>query len=600
MSREMMIKEILGNSNSPDHPKLNDRQKEFSRGCTGSQLLDHQFLNEKLSTLSVSDPETYRLQKMLKAAVTKEQTIELIRKLLIKAGTNVKQNGNDPFGDGDQSTLLGADLEPQRQVLRELFASGGDIEHHMRPASGLTSFAWNCIMGDTKAVEQTLKTTLLLRSKGQRQQKQKSLNELMEYRETSMRLPPLILTMALSKHKQLVNTYTTRNIADMDHVGVFRTLIKYGASPNSKDVTGKTVCHYGAGSWATEETLEMAKMAIKATRTCALFGHKVILNGLSKKEYNGMKGTLGGYVAETERRIMYPVAGSIVEHELSLRPENIFIEITDDKKEKQICILDHCVDTATNLVDVPDRIGSISMHEVAMSQRDDVATFLCKHSSTCLDVAEGGGMSIRQMMVLPSFSKNKVYEVLKRHAWKQADKEKDIEYLRNGSCENCNRRAKDVAPAVFMQCSKCLAVDYCSKECQVSHWKDQHKHDCARLEKEGEVELGQPSTRGEDISWFREGVGKVVCNYAPPSGMKANEKFWIKVQSNGKDAQIMIYDRSRSCSFFVPPGQPGHRELVERVSSQKIYTGTKSFFKAKFNKKGKCIVYPHTSTVRKW
>lgn len=125
MSREMISKEILENSNSPGHPKLNDRQKEFIRGCTGSQLLDHQFLNSKLSTLSVSDP--YRLQKMLKAAVTKEQTIELIRKLLIKAGTNVKQNGNDPFGDGDQSAPPGADLEPQRQLLRELFASGGDL-----------------------------------------------------------------------------------------------------------------------------------------------------------------------------------------------------------------------------------------------------------------------------------------------------------------------------------------------------------------------------------------------------------------------------------------------------------------------------------------
>jgi hypothetical protein len=599
MSRKMMIEEMLENSNSPGHPKLNDRQKEFIRGCTESQLLDHQFLTSKLSTLNVSDPETYRLQKMLKTAVTKEQTIELIRKLLIKAGTNVEQNGNDPFGDGDQSALLGADLEPQRQVLRELFASGGDIEHHMRPASGLTSFAWNCVMGDTKAVEQTLKTTLLLRSKGQ--QKQKSLNELMEYRETSMRLPPLILTMALSKHKQLVNTYTTRNVADMDHVGVFRTLIKYGASPNSKDVTGKTVCHYGAGSWATEETLEMTKMAIKATRTCALFGHKVILNGLSKKEYNGMKGTLGGYVAEKERRIIYPVAGSVVEHELSLKPENISIRITDDKKEKQICILDYCADTTTNLVDVTDRMGSISMHEVAMSQRDDVATFLCKHSSTCLDVTEGGGMSIRQVMVFPSIHlKNKVYEVLKRHAYKQAKKEEDMENLRKGSCENCNKRAEDVAPAELMQCSKCLVVDYCSKECQVSHWKDQHKHDCARLEKEGEVELGKPSTDREDMPWFREGEGMVVCNYAPPSGMKANEKFWIKVQSNGKDEEILIYDRSRTCNFLLPPGQPGHRELVEKVSSQKIYMGRKSFFKAKFNKKGKCIAYPHTSTARKW
>jgi hypothetical protein len=590
MSRKMLIESMLEDSNSPGQPKLNDRQKEFIRGCTKSQLLNQQFLALKLTELNVSDLETYQLQNMLKIAVTKEQTIELIRKLLISAGTNVIQNDNDPFGDGDQSVLLGADLEPQRQVLRSLFASGGDIEHHMRPASGLSSFAWNCIMGDTKAVEQALKTTLLLGKE--------SLKELIEHRETSMRLPPLILTVALSKHKKLVNTYSKRNVADMDHVGVFRTLIKYGARPNSTDITGKTVCHYGAGSWATEETLEMAKMAIKATRTCALFGHKVILNGLSKKEYNGMKGTLGGYVAEKERRIMYPVAGSVVEHELSLKPDNIFIEKTDDKK--QICILEHCADTATNLVDVADRLGSISMHEVAMSQRDDVATFLCKHSSTCLDVAEGGGMSIRQMMLMPSFGKNKVHEVLKKHAAKQAKEEEKSENLRKGSCKNCNKRAQDVAPAELMQCSKCLVVDYCSKKCQVSHWKNQHKHDCARLEKEGEVELGKPMACHEDMSYYGMGEGKAAYNYAPPSGVKANEKFWIKAQSNGKDQEIMIYDKSRTCNFLLPPGQPGHHELVEKVSSQKIFLGRKSYFKAKFNKKGKCIVYPHTSNAQKW
>ena len=78
------------------------------------------------------------------------------------------------------------------------------------------------------------------------------------------------------------------------------------------------VCHYGAGVMATKETLQMTKMAIEATRTCSLFGQEVILNGLTKTEYNGMKGTLGGYDTNTNRRIIYPIAGSVVENELAL------------------------------------------------------------------------------------------------------------------------------------------------------------------------------------------------------------------------------------------------------------------------------------------
>ena len=122
---------------------------------------------------------------------------------------------------------------------------GGDIEHHMREPSGLTSFAWKCIIGDTKAVEKALKTARLRSSKDHTQ----SLTELLEYRETSMRVPPLILTVAMSKHKQTVKAYSQLNVrivdtVDMDHVGVVRTLIKYGARPNSKDVTGKTSKFY--------------------------------------------------------------------------------------------------------------------------------------------------------------------------------------------------------------------------------------------------------------------------------------------------------------------------------------------------------------------
>jgi hypothetical protein len=52
------------------------------------------------------------------------------------------------------------------------------------------------------------------------------------------------------------------------------------------------------------------------------------------------------------------------------------------------------------------------------------------------------------------------------------------------SCENCNKIAQGVEPPL-QQCSNCIVVAYCSRECQVSHWKKQHKHDCARMKEEG-------------------------------------------------------------------------------------------------------------------
>jgi MYND finger len=33
----------------------------------------------------------------------------------------------------------------------------------------------------------------------------------------------------------------------------------------------------------------------------------------------------------------------------------------------------------------------------------------------------------------------------------------------------------------FMQCSKCRSVRYCSRECQVLHWKKGHKKECSLL-----------------------------------------------------------------------------------------------------------------------
>jgi len=47
------------------------------------------------------------------------------------------------------------------------------------------------------------------------------------------------------------------------------------------------------------------------------------------------------------------------------------------------------------------------------------------------------------------------------------------------SCNNTSRKGADGENVPLLVCSRCGVSCYCSRECQVSHWK-QHKHECHR------------------------------------------------------------------------------------------------------------------------
>jgi hypothetical protein len=49
-------------------------------------------------------------------------------------------------------------------------------------------------------------------------------------------------------------------------------------------------------------------------------------------------------------------------------------------------------------------------------------------------------------------------------------------------CKNCQKSALASANSM-KRCSGCKAVWYCSRECQVAHWKKGHKNYCERLDK---------------------------------------------------------------------------------------------------------------------
>ena len=54
-------------------------------------------------------------------------------------------------------------------------------------------------------------------------------------------------------------------------------------------------------------------------------------------------------------------------------------------------------------------------------------------------------------------------------------------------CENCYKVAEGVDPPL-KRCGSCLVVAYCSRACQVTHWK-KHKDVCAFMKEEGRGSL---------------------------------------------------------------------------------------------------------------
>jgi TPR repeat protein len=71
-----------------------------------------------------------------------------------------------------------------------------------------------------------------------------------------------------------------------------------------------------------------------------------------------------------------------------------------------------------------------------------------------------------------------------RKRLRHLDKEKKIEkYLATDSKKTCSNKACSniEGDERFNVCSKCRQTKYCSRECQVSHWRTAHKDDCSRL-----------------------------------------------------------------------------------------------------------------------
>lgn len=497
-----------------------------------------------------------------------------IRKALTNIGTDCELNDQDTFGNGDQSQITSSE---KRDIARELYSIGGDIHGHGEN-NAFSTFAFNCLFGKAKAVQD-----MILKVTNNVQQPwslSKEVKSLLERRETSMRLSPLLMIVSAGK-----NLSVGGDVGDgvLQHVEVAHLLLKYGASPDAKDVLGKTVCHYGAGAFATSMTLEVVDMCINAAQTSYLYGKTVELCDLKKaKDLNGLKGIVGGFDSKTKRRSVILMDTN---REVWVKPDNMRRPAPESPPE------------VTMLADVQDRLGSVSLHEVIMNDRLDVAKFLLHTHKTSIRTFDLDDMSPLKMSTGGGVMKSDVCKLVLEVAQKEGSASRKAKKQNEQICANC---MKDLSNESINKCAACDSVAYCGKECQREHWSNGHKKECKKLASfHAGVKVPPPSDGMYHATMsLVSGASYSKGSYRRPASVGINEKFVVKIQANGEMCPILVYDETRTCEFNINPQSPGFQEILTETRKEMTWDGRKTFMKASFDESDVCTIYPATAGVK--
>ena len=307
---------------------------------------------------------------------------------------------------------------------------GGDFDAHLHKTSNksnhsyfntnsttnhptLSIFAEHCVSGRYEKVKQLLENNSVRKGKAWN-----VMIELLETRETVLRLSPLLLVFCMlhkigivmiknTDHASSGKNNNEKNLASaaepwmkyidqLEHnlVKVVVELLRFGASPIAKDVCGRTVYFYGASIYATPRSLNAVTMCSNAAMSAHCFGKEVILHGFDTtstsntdrenlEKCNGMRGLAGGYQISTGGRIVFLFGR---QSEMAVSHRNIRLVNASDNINK----------LKFNLCNVQDRLGHSCLTELCGSKRKDVIMFLLENHHASIDIEDWTCKTIRQ------------------------------------------------------------------------------------------------------------------------------------------------------------------------------------------------------------
>jgi hypothetical protein len=472
----------------------------------------------------------------------------------IEVGTDCDKNDADPLGDGDQTPIS---LRTGADRAREIYSIGGDIHQHFVD-NAITKFGMTCARGDVEAIRELISDiakTMVTENDEEEEQRpwyccddEKDINKtkmakLLETRETSMRLSPLLMIASAGKNINVGQS------PFLNHKEVAKLLLKSGANPRAKDVLGKTVAHYGSGAFATQMTLNVVDMCVRAAYSSHMFGKNVELHKLNTKKMNGLIGVAGGYDPHSDRRAVYLIEEK---KEVWVKPDNVRLVNSSISEDIEDC------KPGKMLLDVQDRMLSVSLHEVLINDREDVAEFLIKKHGTSIHTEDMDGLSPMSMVTKGAqMSSRKVSKIISDVARREGKKTREEKkQVADHICAGCGK--EDIGET-GKQCTGCKMRVYCRRECQVSHWQNGHRDECKKLKLlSSGVKVPPPPPSGQSVSTisFTSGRSQNEDSYSKPTGVRTDEKFVVKVQGGTDVMPIMVYDESRTCLFDIKPGKP--------------------------------------------
>lgn len=177
-------------------------------------------------------------------------------------------------------------------------------------------------------------------------------------------------------------------------------------------------------------------------------------------------------------------------------------------------------------------------------------------------------------------------------------------------CAQCKQIPKDG----LKRCGQCHVTLYCSRDCQLKHWKTGgHRTDCTGFVIGRPYHYGEKPGEGFHTSFYRvmgsnKSDVKVYVRNASEATQKmaflSNKRFVVKVQIpiGASTGEMMVYNADRSVEGYVYPTEKGYDNLFKRIQTEG-FMGVKAFFWAEIMTSGedgsfkifhgKCAPYQH-------
>ncbi|XP_045164376.2 uncharacterized protein LOC123528608 [Mercenaria mercenaria] len=249
--------------------------------------------------------------------------------------------------------------------------------------------------------------------------------------------------------------------------------------------------------------------------------------------------------------------------------------------------------------------GATALHGAALQGNHECVQLLLKHGADPRTEDNEGTTAFE-------LAKNEDIRSLLHDAVIEIDSKKETSDV---VCAQCKKPAGD--SGALKRCGQCHVTMYCSRECQVAHWKQgDHKNNC-----EGYV-IAKPvvmSKNGQEhfMTSFYHVMGsqkKNVKIFNRKSGESAdrmqflrNKRFIVKVQVplsgfGMQGGDMMVYNADRTCEGFIYTTEKGYKPLAARIRKEG-FKGIKAFFWAELCEKadGTFKVFPgKTAPYQDW